>query len=69
MLGKQLLTNSRHVLVLPMRRSFGGRIERVTFAMSKLAKSLEKAGIDYCVMGGNALHAHGFERATTTLMS
>jgi hypothetical protein len=46
-------------------RNFGGRSERVAFAMAKLAKSLEREGIDYCVMGGNALHAHGYERATT----
>mmetsp|Transcript_122522 Transcript_122522/g.342904 ORF Transcript_122522/g.342904 Transcript_122522/m.342904 type:complete len:227 (+) Transcript_122522:102-782(+) len=46
------------------RRNFGGRSERVAFAMSKLARSLDKAEIDYCVMGGNALHAHGYERAT-----
>ena len=49
---------------VPTARYFGGRSERVAFAMSKLAKSLEKEGIDYCVLGGNALHAHGYERAT-----
>lgn len=46
-------------------RSFGGKSERVAQAMAKLARSLDEAGIDYCVMGGNALHAHGYERATT----
>ena len=35
--------------------------------MSKLAKSLEREGIDYCVIGGNALHTHGYERATTNV--
>ena len=49
----------------PCIRNFGGHIERVAFAMGKLARSLEREGIDYCVIGGNALHAHGFERATT----
>lgn len=32
--------------------------------MSKLAKSLEREGIDCFIIGGNALHAHGYERAT-----
>lgn len=50
-----------------LMRSFGGRSERVAYAMAKLARSLDKAGIDYCVIGGNALHAHGYERATTDI--
>ena len=33
----------------------------------KLAASLEKEGIDYCLVGGNALKAHGFDRATTDI--
>lgn len=68
MFGK-LLIYKAHSCVLPIigsaRRNFGGRSERVAHAMTKLAKSLDKAGIDYCVLGGNALHAHGYERATT----
>ena len=68
MFGKQLTYKARSCILVPIgnaRRNFGGRSERVAHAMSKLAKSLDKAGIDYCVMGGNALHAHGYERATT----
>lgn len=38
--------------------------KRVTAALAKLAAKLERNGIDYCVVGGNALNAHGFERAT-----
>ena len=70
MFGKQLTYKARSCILVPIlgnaltRRNFGGRSERVAHAMSKLAKSLDKAGIDYCVMGGNALHAHGYERAT-----
>ena len=71
MFGKQLTYKARSCILLQVpignaltRRNFGGRSERVAHAMSKLAKSLDKAGIDYCVMGGNALHAHGYERAT-----
>ena len=45
-------------------RLFGGQCERVVAAMTKLADKLEAAGIDYCVMGGNALHVHGYTRAT-----
>lgn len=45
-------------------RLFGGTSERVTATMTKLAEKLEAAGIDYCVMGGNALHVHGYSRAT-----
>jgi len=66
MLGRQVIP--RRVIyygaAIPHARNFGGRSERVAFAMSKLAKSLEREGIDYCVIGGNALHAHGYERAT-----
>ena len=68
MFGKQLTYKARSCILVPIgnaRRNFGGRSERVAHAMSKLAKSLDKAGIDYCVIGGNALHAHGYERATT----
>eukprot|EP00545_Synedropsis_sp_CCMP1620_P010168 CAMPEP_0119005832 /NCGR_PEP_ID=MMETSP1176-20130426/1953_1 /TAXON_ID=265551 /ORGANISM="Synedropsis recta cf, Strain CCMP1620" /LENGTH=188 /DNA_ID=CAMNT_0006957681 /DNA_START=183 /DNA_END=749 /DNA_ORIENTATION=+ len=32
--------------------------------MTKLAEKLEAAAIDYCIMGGNALHVHGYTRAT-----
>lgn len=67
MFGKQLISkglSAARNAVLSVR-NFGGSSERVAFAMSKLAKSLEREGIDYCVMGGNALHAHGYERATT----
>lgn len=46
-------------------RQFGGRSERVTATMTKLADKLQTAGIDYCVIGGNALHVHGYTRATT----
>lgn len=59
------LSAGRACTGIPFVRNFGGRSERVAFAMSKLAKSLEREGIDYCVVGGNALHAHGYERATT----
>lgn len=74
MFGKrQVLSATRRVLSVPPLfgtvgraiRQFGGRSERVAFALSKLAKSLQREGIDYCVIGGNALHAHGYERATT----
>lgn len=66
MLGKHLILKAPSCLAFGnIRRNFGGRSERVAHAMSKLARSLDKAGIDYCVMGGNALHAHGYERATT----
>lgn len=74
MFGTQLLPRVRFVAGIGARigiagpsssiRTFGGRSERVAFAMGKLARSLEREGIDYCVIGGNALHAHGFERAT-----
>ena len=64
MFGKQLIYKASFSIGNFSRRSFGGRSERVAHAMSKLARSLDKAGIDYCVMGGNALHAHGYERAT-----
>lgn len=46
-------------------RMFGGRSERVTVTMTKLADKLKTAGIEYCIMGGNALHVHGYTRATT----
>ena len=66
MFGRQLAYTARSCLPLGTAiRSFGGRSERVAHAMSKLARSLDKAGSDYCVVGGNALHAHGYERATT----
>lgn len=68
MFGNHLLykaSSSIHIIAKTSVRHFGGRSERVAHAMSKLARSLDKAGIDYCVMGGNALHAHGYERATT----
>ena len=67
MFGKRLIQRAWPSLPFTIgnaRRSFGGRSERVAHAMAKLARSLDKAGIDYCVMGGNALHAHGYERAT-----
>ena len=63
--GRHLTHKARSYTIFGnARRYFGGRSERVAHAMSKLAKSLDKAGIDYCVLGGNALHAHGYERAT-----
>ena len=67
MFGKRLLCKGLSAagnIITPLR-FFGGGSERVAFAMSKLAKSLEREGIEYCVIGGNALHAHGYERATT----
>lgn len=50
---------------ISVRHIGGGRNEKVSFAVAKLANSLHKARIDYCVIGGNALQAHGYERATT----
>jgi hypothetical protein len=46
-------------------RGFGGSHGKVVKAMTELAKRLRKADIDYCVIGGNALAAHGYDRATT----
>ena len=61
----RMLSPSSSSGMLVVHRNFGGRSERVAFAMSKLANSLHREGIEYCVVGGNALHAHGYERATT----
>jgi hypothetical protein len=58
---------SRKQIFTIANRNFGGGSERVAFVMAKLAKSLSKEGIDYCVIGGNARHAHGYERATTDI--
>lgn len=64
MFGKQLISKTAAAGAAGIRH-YGGRSERVSLAMVKLAKSLQREGIDYCVVGGNALHAHGYERATT----
>jgi hypothetical protein len=58
---------SRKQIVTIANRNFGGRSERVVFALAKLGKSLSTEGIDYCVLGGNALSSHGYDRATTDI--
>ena len=32
--------------------------------MNMLARDLTRVGIDYAIMGGNALRAHGYSRST-----
>jgi hypothetical protein len=43
---------------------FFSKKDKVHRALRRLIQRLENAGIDYCIVGGLALNAHGYERVT-----
>lgn len=48
---------------VPVRHFFGSDT-KVHDATLRLARRLKDLKVDYCVLGGNAVYAHGYKRAT-----
>ncbi len=41
--------------------------DKVHAALRRLVRRLDKAGLEYCIVGGLALNAHGYRRVTTDM--